>query len=68
MHPYLHIYQYMNIYMNDDPIDPILLQIEEPTKMSMVGVAIFPDVASSFNHSCDPNTFVVDMGQVCSGC
>ena len=32
--------------------------------MSMVGLALFPDVASTFNHSCDPNTFVVDVGQV----
>ena len=36
----------------------------DPMKLSMVGVSLYPDVAASFNHSCDPNTFVVDMGQV----
>ena len=28
-----------------------------------LGVALFPTVASCFNHSCDPNTFVVDIGR-----
>ena len=36
----------------------------DASSMSMVGLALFPDVASTFNHSCDPNTFVVDVGQV----
>merc|ERR1712110_255506 len=29
-----------------------------------LGVALFPTVASCFNHSCDPNTFVVDIGRI----
>merc|ERR1712004_839188 len=28
-----------------------------------LGVELFPTVASCFNHSCDPNTFVVDIGR-----
>lgn len=28
-----------------------------------LGVSLFPVVASCFNHSCDPNTMVVDMGR-----
>jgi len=29
-----------------------------------LGVALFPTVASCFNHSCDPNTFVIDIGRI----
>ena len=29
-----------------------------------LGVSLFPAVASFFNHSCNPNTYVVDMGRV----
>jgi len=36
---------------------------ENPTKTCMVAVALFPNVASHFNHSCDPNTFVIDIGR-----
>ena len=37
---------------------------EDPTKSDMVAVALFPNVASHLNHSCDPNTFVIDIGRV----
>ena len=33
-------------------------------KQEYLGVALFPTVASCFNHSCDPNTFVVDIGRI----
>ena len=42
----------------------ILCHLDGIPKQSMIGVAIYPDVAASLNHSCDPNTFVVDSGQV----
>ena len=34
----------------------------QQVSMSPVAVALFPDVALHINHSCDPNTFVLDMG------
>jgi len=34
----------------------------DPINTDSVGVAIFPDVATHINHSCDPNTFVIDTG------
>merc|ERR1711936_375902 len=35
-----------------------------PTSMDMVAVAMFPNIAAHINHSCDPNTFVIDQGRV----
>merc|ERR1711892_1012203 len=37
---------------------------DNPTKTDLVAVALFPNVASHLNHSCDPNTFVIDIGRV----
>ena len=36
------------------------------SKMGMVGLAIYPQTAATFNHSCDPNTFAVNVGKVFS--
>ncbi|XP_023326753.1 SET and MYND domain-containing protein 4 isoform X2 [Eurytemora carolleeae] len=62
---YLHLcIQYLGIII---PNCHATFQLEssntDASSMSMVGLALFPDVASTFNHSCDPNTFVVDVGQ-----
>ena len=35
---------------------------EDQLQMKPVGVAMFPDVALHINHSCNPNTFVIDVG------
>jgi len=37
---------------------------KNPTITDMLAVALFPNVASHVNHSCDPNTFVIDQGRV----
>ena len=36
---------------------------ENQTKTEMVAIGLFPTVASHLNHSCDPNTFVIDIGR-----
>ena len=36
----------------------------EQLNQEYLGVALFPTVASCFNHSCDPNTFVIDIGRI----
>ena len=36
----------------------------EKLNQEYLGVALFPTVASCFNHSCDPNTFVIDVGRI----
>jgi len=36
---------------------------DDPLRKEMVGLGVFPDIAMYFNHSCDPNTFVVDVGR-----
>merc|ERR1712179_216554 len=37
---------------------------ESPVKTTKVAAGLFPNVAGHINHSCDPNTFVIDVGRV----
>ena len=38
--------------------------LENPVKTGQVAAGLFPNVAGHINHSCDPNTFVIDIGRV----
>ena len=44
-------------------MDPLMV-VSDGVKQIRVGLALYANVAATFNHSCDPNTFTVDLGKV----